>query len=577
MSRTPRTPPSDPSPPSASIAPAPGNLRRADTLIFAGFLLWTFVSLVFPLIDTDFWWHLKTGELMLQGNAPPQVDLYTFTDADKPWIDLHWGFQVLIALLHRVGGVNLVILTKAAVITAAVAIAWRGSGRALPGWLKALLWTLPVIAISGRGYERPEMLSQLFLSVWLFVAFQVEERPRFVWLLPAVQLLWVNCHALFVLGLVVGAAYVADCVARNLAKGKWGLAPPARAPGGSTLIRVGGLVTLACFASPYFEEGALFPLTLYRKFTVEQAFYSVNIGEFQQPIRFVMKYGLTNIYVIAEAAIFLMTAISFIGLILRRRQWSVLRLVLFAAYSHLAWEASRNTNIFALVSGVVLCANLGDIFAARREQFSHRLHARLSFATGIGIACLFLLVVTGQWNRWGEGNKPFALGESKDWFMHGPARFAGQPGFPNRAFVSNNGQAAVYSYHNFPPRTVFMDGRLEVCTLQTFKLYNEILKCMAAGDPGWQSLFDRQGTPRPAVLLDSRTSLIPLVGMMHTPGWRMVYADRSGAVFLDNATADRLHLETADWSLLELKPELADAIRRIESSKPGGSRDKNPE
>jgi hypothetical protein len=558
------------------MAPESGNRSRADALIFAGFLLWTFVSLVYPLIDTDFWWHLKTGELMLQGNAPPQVDLYTFMDADKPWIDLHWGFQLLIALLHRAGGVNLVILTKAGVITAAVAIAWRGSGRGLPGWSKALLWTLPVIAISGRGYERPEMLSQLFLSLWLFVAFQVEARPRLVWLLPVVQLLWVNCHALFVLGLVVGGAYSADRVARNLAKGQWGLAPPAHVPGGSTLIRAGGLVALACFASPYFEEGALFPLTLYRKFTVEQAFYSVNVGEFQQPIRFVMKYGLTNIYVIAEAAIFLMTAASFFGLAARRREWSVLRLALFAAYSHLAWEASRNTNIFALVSGVVLCANVEDFFAARSRQRSPVLHARLSFAGGLGIACLILLVVTGQWNRWGEGNKPFALGESKDWFIHGPARFAGQPGFPNRAFVANNGQAAVYSYHNYPPRTVFMDGRLEVCTLQTFKLYNEILGRMAVGDPGWQLLFDQSAAARPAVLLDSRTSLIPLVGMMQTPGWRMVYADRSGAVFLDNVTADRLHLEKADWALLELKPELAEAIRRIESSRPEGSREKSP-
>ncbi|HTI50400.1 MAG TPA: hypothetical protein VL475_05595 [Planctomycetaceae bacterium] len=577
MSRKPRTSSSAPSPPAASISCEPAIPSRADRLIFVGFLLWIFVSLIYPLYDTDFWWHLRTGELMLQGNAPPQVDLYTFTDSDKAWIDLHWGFQVLIAVLHRLGGVNLVIFIKAGVITAAVAIAWLASGRSLPGWLKAPLWTLPVIAISGRGYERPEMLSQLFLAVWLFVAFRVERRPRLIWLLPAVQLLWVNCHALFVLGLVVGVCYIADCVARDLAKGKWGLAPPARAPEGSTLIRAGGLVALACFVSPYFEEGALFPLTLYRKFTVEQAFYSVNIGEFQQPIRFVMKYGLTNIYLIAEVGVLIMTAASFIGVAIRRRQWSVLRLALFVAFSHLAWEASRNTNIFSIVSGVVLCANVGDMLAKGKLPLSPRIQGRLSCAAGLGIACLFLLVVTGQWNRWGEGNKPFALGEAKDWFIHGPAKFAGQPGFPDRAFVANNGQAAVYSYHNYPPRTVFMDGRLEVCTLKTFKLYNEILYRMGAGDPGWQLLFDRSTAPLPAVILDTRTSLIPLVGMMHTRGWRMVYADPSGAVFLDDASADKLHLEQVDWGLLQLKPKVAEAIRRMESEMSEGRRAKTSE
>lgn len=530
------------------------SLRRWNRGLFAGLLVCTFVSLVFPLFDTDFWWHLKTGEMILESGQVPQKDWFTFTDNDKPWIDLHWGFQVLITLLYRLGGSDLVVLTKAATITAAVGIAWQASGRALPAWLKAPLWFLPVVAISGRGYERPEMLSQLYLATWLFVAFQAHMRPKLVWLLPVVQLVWVNSHALFVLGLVVGALFVVDWLARNMAQGRFRLEPAPAAPDARTLIRVGGLVALACFASPYFEEGALFPLTLYRKFNVEQAFYSVNIGEFQQPIQYVRRYGFRNIYLLAEIGVWLLTCASFVWVMLRHRRWSLLRLGLFAAFSHLAWEMTRNTNIFSLVSGAVMCANIGDALPAGGRGLAPRAQWWLNRSVAAGLACFVALVVSGQWNVWSEGTKPFALGESEDWFIHNAAKFAGQPGFPDRAFVANNGQAAVYLYHNGPERLVFMDGRLEVCTMQTFQIFNQILRAMAVGDPSWQKVFDLAEKDLPVVILDSRGSRSAINGMLNTPGWRLVFADRSAAVFLDNVLAEKLNLPRVDPEPLKYPP-----------------------
>lgn len=551
-------------------APAPSEASaippRWNLLLCAAFMAWTLASLIYPLSDTDFWWHLKTGELILKEGKPPQVDWYTFTDFDKPWIDLHWGFQVLITLLYHLGGASLVVVTKAVVISAAVGVAWLASGRSIPAWLKVLLWIPGVIAISGRGYERPEMFSQLFLSTWLLVAFRVERQPRLIWILPAVQLLWVNFHSLFVLGLVVGGCYAADYVLRQVARGRWGLEPAPQAPLPRTLIRAGGLVALACFLSPYFEEGALFPLTVYRKFTVEQGFYSVHVGEFQQPIRFVMKHGLANIYLIAELVTWLLTAASFVAAMMVSRRWSVIRLLLFAAFSHLAWEAARNTNIFSLVAGVVLCANVGDVLAVRGLRLTFPAQRRLSLAAGATLAGLLVLVVTSVWDRLGEGNKPFRLGEAENYFMHDAAKFAGQPGFPERAFVCNNGQAAVYIYHNCPERLVFMDGRLEVCTIDTFKQFNWIIGRMSDADPAWQAVFTLSNGSLPAVLLDSRTSLLPLVGMLHTPGWRMVYADAVAGVFLDDATADRLKLPAVDRSALRLPERIDKALDQLDSS-----------
>ncbi|MFN0055917.1 MAG: hypothetical protein ACKV0T_27550 [Planctomycetales bacterium] len=549
-----RPPQSQPGGAPAALEPTP-TPSRWDRVLLAGLLVWTFLGLVFPLFDTDFWWHLKTGELILARGTIPQVDWYTFTEVETPWIDLHWGFQILITGVYRAGGVNLVILFKAAVMTAAVAIGWQATGRSLPGWVKVLLWLPAAICITGRGYERPEMLSLLFLAVWLLVAFQVELRPRLIWLLPGVQLVWTNCHALFVLGLVIGACYVVDLLLREWAQGRWGLERPAEHPSPRAIILTGALVFLACFANPYFEEGALFPLTLFRKFSVDQEFYSRNIGDFEQPIQFIRRAGIWNIYLLSQSLLWLLTCGSFLWRYVACRRWSALRIGLFAAFSFLAWKATRNTNIFALVSAVVLCANVADALGSRAAgRWPLRRQARASLGVATGLVGLIVLVVTGVWNRWGDGNKPFGLGEAEHWFIHDAAKFAGQAGFPRRAFVAHIGQAAVYTYHNGPERLVFMDPRLEVCSRGTFESFLEILKRMAMGDLGWQEPFNQSESGLPVVILDSRMSRGAINGMLNNPGWRLVFADPSAAVFLDHLTAQKFDLPAVDPTPLMYPP-----------------------
>src|SRR4051812_36435021 len=82
----------------------PAGLRLLDALLLLAFLALTFLLGAFPLKDTDFWWHLRTGDLIRQTSTVPRTDLYTYTVPDKPWIDLHWVYQVAISWLYERGG-----------------------------------------------------------------------------------------------------------------------------------------------------------------------------------------------------------------------------------------------------------------------------------------------------------------------------------------------------------------------------------------------------------------------------------------------------------------------------------------
>src|SRR5215831_16285045 len=67
-----------------------------------------------PLADFDIWWHLRAGQLILETGRVPRVDVFTYTNAGRPWIDLYWLYQVALALVFRAGGGSALVLLKAA-------------------------------------------------------------------------------------------------------------------------------------------------------------------------------------------------------------------------------------------------------------------------------------------------------------------------------------------------------------------------------------------------------------------------------------------------------------------------------
>src|SRR5258708_54810 len=54
--------------------------------------------------DLDIWWHLRTGEWILQHHAVPHTDPFSSSGAGKPWSAYSWLFELLVLqLFQRVG------------------------------------------------------------------------------------------------------------------------------------------------------------------------------------------------------------------------------------------------------------------------------------------------------------------------------------------------------------------------------------------------------------------------------------------------------------------------------------------
>lgn len=229
-----------------------------ELLMVIVFLGLVFLLGIFPLKDTDFWWHLRTGDWILANGKWPRSDLYTYTvNPDTRWIDLHWGFQVLLSFGYELGGVPLLNLAKCGITTLSVSILLLGCRRpGWPLWVSIVSWLPALLVLSGRMYVRPETISLLWMSIVLAVLFHWRKHPRLMWLLPPVFMFWINTQGLFVLGFVLFGFALAEAA---IDPGTWGRD---YRKWWSRAIATLFFCLIACLMNPYGFRGLMFPVEL---------------------------------------------------------------------------------------------------------------------------------------------------------------------------------------------------------------------------------------------------------------------------------------------------------------------------
>lgn len=167
--------------------------------------------------DPDFWWHLRAGQYIVENATIPHTDPFTFTAQGKEWITHEWLAEVFMYDLYRVGGFALLTIVFASFITLAFGLTFaRSQGKP---YLAGLALLLGAIATAPTWDVRPQMLSLLLLSIFLYLLDRYAEKQdgRLLIALPLLMLVWVNLHSGYALGLVVIGAYWFSAFVQGLA------------------------------------------------------------------------------------------------------------------------------------------------------------------------------------------------------------------------------------------------------------------------------------------------------------------------------------------------------------------------
>ena len=167
-----------------------------------------FVTTRKPAFDPDVWWHAVIGQEILRTGHWPTHDVFSFTAPGARWIAYEWFGELWMGLAYRWGERGLLVLNGiwAAALLVLLYVYLTLVVRNCKAAAAAAAVLLPVL--SGVFSARPQMLGYCFLLIELICLERFARgRPRALWVLPPLYLVWVNTHGSFILGLALLGAF----------------------------------------------------------------------------------------------------------------------------------------------------------------------------------------------------------------------------------------------------------------------------------------------------------------------------------------------------------------------------------
>jgi len=157
--------------------------------------------------DPDIWWHLKTGQYVLNGGQFSGPDPWV-PFATRPFVLTQWLPEVVAQKVYELAGLpGVAWLRCVGMLVLLGALLWvcRRVADSVPALIAALS------AMLGAGAsltERPQLVSFILLAVTLAAWWRTAEdlRPRW-WLIP-ITWLWACSHGLWSVGLAVGGVVI---------------------------------------------------------------------------------------------------------------------------------------------------------------------------------------------------------------------------------------------------------------------------------------------------------------------------------------------------------------------------------
>jgi len=198
--------------------------------------------------DPDVWWHLRSGEWILQHWAVPHTDPFSSFGAGRPWAAYSWLYEVLVfQLFQRLGLVGLVVYSTA-MVTLITVVLHRLIRRLQADFSFAVLLTFVAASILYQLFTpRPWLFTIVFFTLELDLLMQARKtgKTRGLLWLPVLFALWANVHIQFIDGLVV----LAIALAESMVARRWTRIQARIRPGRLCGVFIACL--LAAMANPY--------------------------------------------------------------------------------------------------------------------------------------------------------------------------------------------------------------------------------------------------------------------------------------------------------------------------------------
>lgn len=467
-------------------------------------------------LDTDFWWHIRAGEVSWQSGAPLLTDLFTFTRLGQTWINHSWLAEIMYYLAYQGAGFFGVGLLVALLAVAAMMLVFAQLEG--PDLLKPAVIILASTVAAPVWSPRPQLFSLvLFAGVYLILDRYRRQGKDRLWLMPILFILWSNLHAGYTLGfLLIGVVIAGEILNSVLQK------EPEKRLGWSEIRKI-FFWSLVCLAVVLINPNGLATWLV--------PFKTVRVEALRQLIDEWASPDFHQLYL--QPFLWMLFAV-FTAIGLSRRRIDGVDLVGVIGFGYLALLAKRNFAPFALFSAPVVARYCWAVIQSWREErqetsrsgFWQKITSQSNarpldprLRRVINLLICALLCFAGIAKLAAATQSAFVEQAAADYFPVEAVNHLKTQN-PGRLFNSYGwGGYIEWNLHEFP---VFIDGRTD---LFGDEIISEWLNTMQAQD-GWQDTF---------YAWDIRYCLIesdnPLAGALKNEGAEVLYEDQNSVLF----------------------------------------------
>jgi len=480
--------------------------------------------------DPDAFTHLALGRDLVHQRGFPVHEPFSFAIPGAPYYNPEWLFDVVFFLGYLVAGAAGVVLLKASIIALAVWILWldsracRESAAVHPAGLliRAAILTAVVVMIRHRFVERPDIALMVFLAFTIYAlnAYLATGR-RWIFLLPALQVVWANTHPSVIVGLVPFAAVLGGGVALRVGArlaARWWRPPPAAIPSWRRLATVAAVlagVVLASVVNPYRLDPLTLPFSL-----ADQLWFRQEVMELQPPRP------------TTWPGPFVMTALLMLSLLGTIARLPLIPTLLALPFVHLGLSALRFVFLLELVAAPILARALLVITAGVRRPLVQRgvLGAAIAAA---GVAAITAGVTGAGLGPLADARKSPGFGVNERFVPEGALRYLDARGVEGRLFNAFHFGGYI-EWRDFPRRAPLVDGRgfatpslLEEIHFARFHPEHlERLRVLFGLEAAVMDYPTYAGDPVEEVLDPDADAALT------SPGWALVYWDDVALVYL---------------------------------------------
>jgi hypothetical protein len=171
-----------------------------------------FIMTLRPALDPDLWWHLRTGELILETGIPRE-DPFSFIAGGLPWTTHEWLTEIALQAGFSLGSLPLLILAFSLLITTAYLLPFLATPPGARPYAAGFATLLAALASAPLWGVRPQMLSLLLAAVYFYLLENHRRTGRTILLvpIPLLMIAWVNLHAGYFIGLAeIGVYFISS-------------------------------------------------------------------------------------------------------------------------------------------------------------------------------------------------------------------------------------------------------------------------------------------------------------------------------------------------------------------------------